>query len=592
MDANHKSITQLMRELDGEVKQIKSDYPFLKDGNPFVLWFAEANITGDRAEAAGGIIGQPGDMGVDAVYVDEGLRMVHLVQGKYHDKLNANDGDDLLKFAGFATDLWSPSFKQTLKSMAKQPGIAAKKRLLEVHAKLHAKSKQPSMLKMYFATNGKITPIKEREARRIAQASGNTQLEVVAGHDILDLFHKWQIGSCPPLPEMEIGVDGRDTIFYQAGHLQGWIFTTTADEICRLYHKAKERLFARNIRGYRGDTTINDAILESANKNADRFWFMNNGITIVADRVEERKPGLKVRMHMWNPQVVNGQQTIRSLDMAKGNQSKVLVRVIRLDNQDAAEGFGGLVGEIVKATNRQNAVSAADLMANDPEQVRIEREFRKLQYAYERKKQARTEFAEKAANRLKVKREELANALASTTLGPHTVRRPDLWEKQYSKLFTGNHQVTDYLVRWWAGKRVWDVDAPLRREARWVVLGCLWHWPVVSVGGCLSTRAERWAFIKACQDKDRAILRPLRAAAKQLFTCAKPIYVKAKEAYADQKKQEGEPFKVLTTDAYFRQKGAEEQVSKGAMKDPQRKHKITLALKTFRARLLDSVNRE
>ena len=393
---------------------------------------------------------------------------------------------------------------------------------------------------------------------------------------------------------MEIRVNGPDTIFHEAGRLQGWIFTATADEVVGLYDKAKERLFARNIRGYRGDTTINQAILESAEGSPDRFWFMNNGITIVADRVEQVKAGPHVRMHMWNPQVVNGQQTIRSLEKAKGNHSKVLIRVIRLDQRDGAEGFGGLVGDIVQATNRQNAVSAADLMANDPEQVRIERDFAKIHYAYERKRQEGAEFAGKAANRIRVRREELANALASTTreMGPHTVRRTDLWQKQYSNLFMGDRQVNDYIARWWAARQLWNVETPLRREARWVVLGCLWRWPVASLNGCLSARARRWIFIDACQHKDRAILRPLRIAARQLFTCAKPVYVKAKKVYAQKKKEEGDPFKVLTPDAYFRQKGTDEQLLKAALHDHSRKHKITLALKTFQARLLDSLNRE
>ena len=63
-------------------------------------------------------------------------------------------------------------------------------------------------------------------------------------------------------------------------------------------------------------------------------------------------------------------------------------------------------------------------------------------------------------------------------------------------------------------------------------------------------------------------------------------------AYCQERRQEGEPFKVLIPDACFRQKGNDEQVLKAALNDPRRKNKVTLALKTFRARLLDSVNRE
>jgi hypothetical protein len=591
MRANHKTKAQTMKDLDRELKQIKGKYHNLRDGNEFVLWFAEARITGKREDAYEGIIGQPGDTGVDAVYVDEGLRLVHLVQGKYV-KPNSNNNMDLLKFGRDGSALWASDYKRGLESMQPPPAPNAKERLLEAHARLRSNAKPPFALKMYFATTGRVTPSKEKEAKRIAQAPGNTELTVVTGHDVPALFYEWQVGACPPLPEMEIAIDGQDKIFYQAGSLQGWIFTAASEEICRLYRKAKERLFARNIRGYRGDTTINDAILKSAKRDADQFWFMNNGITIVADKAESRSSGGEVRMHMLNPQVVNGQQTIRSLDRAPGNRAKVLVRVIQLDNQGAAEGFSGLVGEVVRATNRQNAVGAQDLMANDPEQVRIEREFSKLDYAYERKKQARREFAVKAAQRRKVKREELANAIASTTLGSHTVRRPDLWETQYNALFDGKRPVTDYLARWWAAKQVSKVDSPLTKEARWVVLACLWRWPLLSLDHCLLPKAQRLAFIEACQKEDGTVLRPLRIAAKQLFTSAKPAYVKAKKTYAVEKKKEGEPFKVLIPDAYFRQKGAEHQVLKGALKDSRRKRKVTLALKRFKARLIASMNHE
>ncbi len=172
---------------------------------------------------------------------------------------------------------------------------------------------------------------------------------------------------------------------------------------------------------------------------------------------------------MRNPQVVNGQQTVRTLVAAGRNDAKVLVRLIRLQQQGADEGIVGLVGEVVRATNRQNAIKQADLMANDAEQVRIEREFRKRNYAYERKRQDVKEFAEKAFKYRKIKKEDLANALSATILGPHTVRRTAQWEEKYPRLFSGTRPITDYLVRWWASREVASAAA-IPVEARWVVL--------------------------------------------------------------------------------------------------------------------------
>jgi len=573
-----------MKGLQKEVERVRSEHFPLKDDNAFVLWFAEAYLIGDRNRAFDGIIGGPGDKTVDAVYVDERNRTIQLVQGKYH-RAGARDDSELYKFAKRASDFWNADFGEELK----HAGPGARKQLQEAYRILHGSGKADFQLKLYFASTGRITPKSHKKAKQISAASGNTKLEVLDRPAILALFSDWLEGSSPPLPELEIAVDGPHTIMHQEGRLQGWIFTTTAQEVLRLYKIAGERLFARNVRGYLGgDTSINREITRSANKNPDRFWFLNNGITIVADHAEKRDSGKQMRMQMRNPQVVNGQQTVRALAAAGPNQSRVLVRLIRLEQPSATKGIVGLVGEVVRATNRQNAIKQADLMANDAEQVRIEREFRKLNYAYERKRQDPKEFAEKSFKYRKVKREDLANAISATLLGPHTVRRTEQWESKYNKLFSGKRPITDYLARWWAARQVSGAGtAPI--EARWVVLASLWDWSDASLRDCLTSEANRRAFIEACQVGDGRVLRPLRDAAKQLFSFAKTVYVRERKMYAEEVKRSGKPFKVLTPDALFRREPVSETVTRAARTDTRRKDKITSALKKFRARLLISL---
>jgi len=589
MPTNHKTIAELMKGLNAEVRRIKEKYHFLRPGDPFVLWFAEAQIVGDREKAKEGVIGEPCDTGVDAVYVDEGLRIVHLVQGKYHyPNWRANDKADLLKFAEIAGEIWDRKYEEMLNEKNVAP--LSKKRLLQAHARLRAKVSPSFTLKMHFATTGRITSAAEAEARRIATATDDTQFEVVAAHHIPSLFSAWLDAAAPPLPEMAIKIEGSDTLTYEAGSLHGWVFTSTAREVCRLYAEAGDRIFARNIRGYQGDDTrVNKLIIKSAEENAPRFWFLNNGVTIIADSIEKVQSGHEVRMRMSNPQVVNGQQTVRSLTAARNGQSRVLVRAIDLAQQHAADSFGGLVGDIVQATNRQNAIDSADLMANDAEQVRIERGLKDLYYAYARKKQAVAAFAVQAGMFSRVRRQDLANALASTVLGSHTVRRQDLWEKtRYPQLFAPKRAITDYLVRWLAAREVKAASTELI-EARWVVLACLWHWTGAPLGDILAGEWRRRAFIEACQKKaNGGPIRDLRAAAKRLFVCAKPVYVRARKLHKEQTQQKGKPFRVLTPDAYFRREEAYDAVMKAALKDTGRKRKITSALDTLRAGLLAS----
>lgn len=453
MSAKDNLVAASMDDLGKVIRDVKTEHFHLKDDNAFVVWFAEAYVVGERGKAFEGVTGSPGDQKVDAVYIDGVNRIVQLVQGKYHQS-DGNDDAELVGFAERARDFWDRNSDKKWE----QAGSGAKRKLLEAHTALHGKAKGGYKLKMYFATTGRVTEKRQRKAKQIAAAAGNTELEVLDKRAILRLLSAWLGGWAPPLPGMNLGIDGPYTLMHEDGHegLKAWVFSTTSQEVCRLYKIAGERLFARNVRGYLGgDTSINREIRGTAKKNPGRFWFLNNGITIVADGAEKSDSGKRAWMEMRNPQVVNGQQTIRTLAASNAKGCEVLVRVVVLgEQQTAEEGVVGLVGEVVRATNRQNSIKQADLMANDPEQVRIEREFRKLNYAYERKREAGKEFTAKIGPKYrKVKREDLANAVSATQIGPHMVRRTEQWEdRHYRKIFNKKRPVTEYLTRWWASQ--------------------------------------------------------------------------------------------------------------------------------------------
>jgi hypothetical protein len=83
-----------------------------------------------------------------------------------------------------------------------------------------------------------------------------------------------------------------------------------------------------------------------------------------------------------NAQIINGQQTTRTLACDTDSSATILVKAIVVPC---------LIGEIVSATNWQNAISQSDLKSNDPEQVRLERDFHKLGYPYMRKRMTKSE---------------------------------------------------------------------------------------------------------------------------------------------------------------------------------------------------------
>ena len=142
-------------------------------------------------------------------------------------------------------------------------------------------------------------------------------------------------------------------------------------------------LFEANIRDYQGDISVNKAIAETLANGGDvDFWWLNNGITIVADTVV-RDMGTSVTM--VNPRIVNGLQTsneiwkhCRNIDASKDDR-KVLVKCIAASAPDVR-------AQIIQATNKQSTIPPAYLHSLERIHLQIEEYFRRHGLYYDRRK--------------------------------------------------------------------------------------------------------------------------------------------------------------------------------------------------------------
>jgi len=160
------------------------------------------------------------------------------------------------------------------------------------------------------------------------------------------------------------------------------------------------RAIAPNVRfhlGHRGP--VNRYILQTAHNDPEKFWLLNNGLTIIADHMEVRTDQIEVR----NPQIVNGGQTlfslIRSLDgdsPLRPSTASVMARFVVLRNDQSSDDLESpgaqLKREISEGTNRQNKITAADLRSNDDVQQELAVALSKVDppWFYERKRNSRT----------------------------------------------------------------------------------------------------------------------------------------------------------------------------------------------------------
>ena len=168
-------------------------------------------------------------------------------------------------------------------------------------------------------------------------------------------------------------------------------------------------------------------------------------------------------------------------------------------------------------------------MTNDRRQVELERELRKLGYAYLRKRQAKSEARRFIGQHYTmVTKEELAQAVAACELDPEIVRsegKEGLFEERYYMKVFPTTDPLFYLTRYRLMREVKYASAgyPERAYAKWLILHYMWSQLVPIV----RTRSMMSAFLGACE-RNLAPLKPLYEANIIAFRAALVFFRRAR----------------------------------------------------------------
>lgn len=387
-----------IEDLKDEVRQIRKEKPNLKDDAAFVLWFLRAYIAEAEDATLHALTGAPGDKGIDALFVDQKAKQVHVVQGKFRQSLNAHSEkkSDVLALAGLAHLPWAP--KEELMKFCKNLTPELQERVQE--QLVNPVRKQRFQLRLYYVTTGRVGAGIEGDAVQVVkQAEGPAEISIVDGQRVALLYNEYLYGVAPAIQSLTLRVANNGAAssgviqrFDPVRDIESWVFSMSAEDVGEMYLRAGIRLFARNVRGYLGLSPINRAMEDTIKAEPENFWYFNNGVTIVCDNAKRQIEGGQDALYVERPQVINGQQTTRTLHQTSSPKANVLVRVIRIRRNPADDSeYESLVSQIVRATNWQNMIRPSDLCSNDQIQVYLERELRKHGYHYIRKRQKKSE---------------------------------------------------------------------------------------------------------------------------------------------------------------------------------------------------------
>lgn len=523
-------------DLRRELSEFHERYPKLGDDELFVLWFLRAFVTENESSATAALCGGSHDKGVDAVLIDEPARIVFVVQGKYRKKVaaKAEHRGDVAGFAQLAVNLHGDG--KTFASLAKDMAPEVLHRLEEARNRI---TRRGYALQMFYVTLGRCSRALHDEAGRIVRSAGApVSFQLFDGKRILLLLADYFDGVAPPVPSLDLEIESGGGVrtagvfnrYDSKTDIESWVFSMTDVAVAGLFARAGTRLFARNVRGFLGSTEINRGMEATLAKEPEYFWYYNNGVTIVCDDAKQESSRGQNILRVTNPQVINGQQTTRTLarSVRKGARASILVRVIRVprEGDDNANNFETLVSRIVSATNWQNAIRPSDLMSNDRVQIDIERQLRKLNYLYLRKRMTKGEARRAAGTRQLrlVRKEELAQAVAGCDLDPSIVRegKERLFEERWYGQIFPTSEPRYYLCRYWLMREVSYAARgyPERAYAKWLVLNFVW----ASLEPLCRARARAEVFQRDCERDSSHTVEPLLRAIRAIFTAALRFY--------------------------------------------------------------------
>ena len=390
------------------------------------------------------------DEGVDAIYIDDEDKQISLFNFKYREKYNADREQSLNE------TVLSAKYLNILITRDNTAEGKLKTKTDEIIDCLN--SNDEWKISLYVVSNeNKTLPITDKNLQRLKDVYG---VEIIAlGLDEIrslisdrpeSINAKVILPTDALMSYSESVLDSRKSYIIRL-NLVDLIRMTSSD--CDLRDNCNIEDASRissselaigclydNIRGYLARSGYNKNIERTLKQSPSKFFFYNNGITIVADSIvaTEINAKTKFKVEISGLQVLNGGQTLRTIhnfNRADPNNleqylanAEVLVRVLNVTDENEKNRIG-------EYTNSQNTISQADLRSTRPEQIALERYLGDHGILYVRKRGNTGDSSKTYTSNVSMPR--LGQILLAQDGRPELIsnKKSAIFDKQYDSLF-------------------------------------------------------------------------------------------------------------------------------------------------------------
>ncbi len=369
-----------LNKLSDDLDTLASDYPELESpAKAFGPWSLMLLEDIPLEDAINSFVDGGGDKGIDLIYVPDNPGTLTILQTKKYQNTekNLSKNDIVLGLNGIRWLLHGNIDDKTV-----NPAFRAKAN--EFRAALTTSF---PTVEVYFITTGQqpadngIAEIELFLEEVNSPSEKVFSVSVIDVNELLSRFRKSLQDTSPNEITLELSKPGH--FEHDTGDLRAIVGSVSGKTVAELFEKFGNAIFEANVRNFLGNVRINRQIEETAKnpEQAFRFWFYNNGISMICSQLSFRSQTDTSKVRLENAQIVNGCQTVHSLWHAfksgeLQNDVEVLIRIVEESDSE-------FVRLATRYNNNQNAVQQADLVGRDPHQIRLQGELERDGYYYE-----------------------------------------------------------------------------------------------------------------------------------------------------------------------------------------------------------------
>ena len=218
-----------------------------------------------------------------------------------------------------------------------------------------------------YATRGSLRTINPKVEVRARSLEAQFEEDVSRSTGVVQFLGASELyGLSEKPPKINLRLQAQEVATSGEGYVALVTLGDYLDFISEERESLRHNIFEGNVRDFQGNVQVNREIKKSLTEDDDlEFWWLNNGVTAVSSRVSLHGKTFSLD----DVQIVNGLQTSYSIFQSKKRivnpERMVLVKILETEDTDARD-------RIIRASNRQTAVSESSLKATDDLQQKIE----------------------------------------------------------------------------------------------------------------------------------------------------------------------------------------------------------------------------